>query len=133
MNLSHDNDSNFNFPADWNCDKLGNVVNLVHGYQFRTTDFTSNGIPIIKIGNVIGGHLKLDDLGYIAENRFEEFKQYQIKNGDILMSLTGNIGRVVEVKNLILKLLQNYRVGKFEPINKNVIEKKYIKFLLSSD
>ena len=121
-----------NLPKGWEKQKLSDIINLIHGYQFRTNDFTENGIAIIKIGNVNGRTLDLSGLTYISEDRFEEFKQYELNEGDIVMSLTGNIGRVVEVNKLPFKVLQNYRVGKFEAINPNVIFKKYIKFVLSS-
>lgn len=119
--------------SDWKEMRLGEVVNLKHGYQFRRTDFTQEGLPIIKIGNVKGTGLFLEDLSFIDENRYEEFKSFEILNGDILMSLTGNIGRVVEVKNLPYKVIQNYRVGNFQPFDENEISKKFLKHLLATD
>lgn len=123
-----------NVPQNWKYGKLSDFVELIHGYQFRTTDFVEDGIPIIKIGNVNNSNLDLDreKLGFIDEERFPSFEQYEIFNEDILMSLTGNIGRVVEVKNLPFRVLQNYRVGKFESHDENILLKKYIKFILSS-
>ncbi len=119
--------------SDWKEMRLGEVVNLKHGYQFRRTDFTQEGLPIIKIGNVKGTGLFLEDLSFIDENRYEEFRSFEILNGDILMSLTGNIGRVVEVKNLPYKVIQNYRVGNFQPFDENEISKKFLKHLLATD
>lgn len=119
-------------PEKWDAKILSDVVNLIHGYQFRTTDFTEDGIAVIKIGNVNGTALNFENLSFISSDRYEEFKQYEIQSNDILMSLTGNIGRVVEVSNLPFTILQNYRVGKFEPINHFEIAKKYLKYLLSS-
>lgn len=119
-------------PSDWKASKLSEVVNLIHGYQFRTEDFTDNGIAVIKIGNVMGNSLKLDNLSFIDSKRLEEFSQYIIKEHDILMSLTGNIGRVIEVGSIHQEFLQNYRVGKFEPVNSFELYKRYIKYLLSS-
>jgi type I restriction enzyme, S subunit len=119
-------------PEKWESKVLSKIVNLIHGYQFRTTDFTEDGVAVIKIGNVNGTTLNLENLSYIASNRYEEFQQYAIQNNDILMSLTGNIGRVVEVQNIPFSLLQNYRVGKFEPISENQVFKNFLKYLLSS-
>lgn len=123
-----------NVPQNWKYGKLSDFVELIHGYQFRTTDFVDDGIPIIKIGNVNNSNLDLDreKLGFIDEKRLPSFEQYEILNNDILMSLTGNIGRVVEVKDLPFRVLQNYRVGKFESHNENILLKNYIKFILSS-
>ncbi len=120
-------------PENWDVAKLGSEVELIHGYQFRSDDFVEKGIPVIKIGNVIGSKLDLSELTYIDPNRFNDFKQYEIKDGDILMSLTGNIGRVIEVTNLPYEVVQNYRVGKFESKSHHRLVKRYIKYLLTSN
>jgi type I restriction enzyme, S subunit len=119
-------------PKDWKGSKLSDVVDLIHGYQFRSEDFTNDGIAVIKIGNVMGNDLKLDNLSFIDSSRRENFSQYKIEEGDILMSLTGNIGRVIEVGSLEKEYLQNYRVGKFIPVDSNELKKRYVKYLLSS-
>jgi type I restriction enzyme S subunit len=120
------------FDGEWKSEILGNVVNLQHGYQFRDDDFVEEGIPVIKIRNVIGYDLVLTDMTFVDSRRLEEFKSVVIENGDLLMSLTGNIGRVVEVKGIDKPMFQNYRVGKFTPIDKQVT-KALLKFILSSD
>lgn len=116
----------------WEKVTLSDFIDLKHGYQFRDTDFTENGIPIIKIGNVWERGLDLENVSFISKNRYEVFKQYEIKNGDILMSLTGNIGRVLEVKGLNETVLQNYRVGNFYSKDESVLEKHFIKWILGS-
>lgn len=126
-------DDNGNDFPEWEEKKLGDVCELFHGYQFRSSDFKQSGLAIIKISNVIGSNLNLSDLTYIDKGRFHEFERFEIKNNDILMSLTGNIGRVIEVKNTPFKLIQNYRVGKFIPLNEKILGKPFLKFLLMSD
>jgi type I restriction enzyme S subunit len=126
-------DDNGNDFEDWKEAILSEVVNLFHGYQFRTSDFTTKGIAVIKISNVIGNNLDLNNLTFIKKERFEDFKNFEINNDDILMSLTGNIGRIIEVKDKPFSLLQNYRVGKFIPLNENIINKPFLKYLLASD
>jgi type I restriction enzyme S subunit len=119
-------------PKDWNFDKLSKLINLKHGYQFRTDDFTEVGIPIIKINNITGGELDTQNLSFIDSNRLNQFKGFKLFQGDILMSLTGNIGKVIEIKNLNGIYLQNYRVGKFTSANESVLHKSLVKYILSS-
>jgi len=125
-------DDGCDFP-DWEEKKLGEVAELIHGYQFRSGDFVQQGIAIIKISNVIGSDLNLNDITYIDKKRYDEFKKFEINNGDILMSLTGNIGRVIEVRNKPFTLIQNYRVGNFRPFNEDELIKPFLKYLLISD
>jgi len=120
-------------PKDWDFDRLSNKIELIHGYQFRTDDFTEDGIAVVKINNVSGGYLDTSNLSFISSDRLEEFKKYEIKDNDVLMSLTGNIGRVVQVLCLDRVYLQNYRVGKFKAINQGVLHHNLIKHILSSN
>jgi len=120
--------------SNWTEEILSEHIGLRHGYQFRETDFTENGIQVIKIGNVTDDGLNLDAaVSYVSATRVSEFENIILAEGDILMSLTGNIGRVVEVKNLgNLVLFQNYRVGVFFPLNDRIF-KPFIRCILSSD
>lgn len=120
--------------SEINGEILSHHIGLRHGYQFRETDFTENGIQVIKIGNVTDDGLNLEaDVSFVSADRKKEFENITIADGDILMSLTGNIGRVVEVKNLNGKILfQNYRVGVFYPLNENIF-KPFIKWIFSSE
>ena len=120
-------------PKDWDYGVLGDQVELLHGHQFRNEDFTENGIPVIKISQVSpSGKLDLSSLTYISSDRLEEFKDKIIEEGDVLMSLTGNIGRVVVVRNVQDKFVQNYRVGKFIPKDTNRLDKIYMAIILAS-
>jgi len=98
---------------------------LIHGHQFLTSDFIKDddGIKVIKIANVQDGEFNTSGCDCISKERLSLFNDYLLKEGDILMSLTGNIGRVVVVPKLNEPLLQNYRVGKFVPkdINKDFL------------
>src|SRR5574344_2286741 len=81
-------------PEEWEIQTLDDHVDLLHGYQFRDGDFTEIGIPVIKISQISPtGQLNLSGLSYIDSNRLTEFSDKIIRNGDVLMSLTGNIGR----------------------------------------
>jgi len=107
------------------------LCDLVHGHQFLTSDFikSNDGIKVIKIGNVQEGKFNTSDCDCISKERLHNFKEYLLKEGDILMSLTGNIGRVVVVPKLNEPLLQNYRVGKFVPKD---VDKEFLAYGLAS-
>lgn len=111
---------------------LGDVVALRHGYQFRTPDFAKHGAKVIKISQVIGDGVVLtegcDKVPWELASGKEKFR---LKPGDVLMSLTGNIGRVGIVPETSEVLLQNYRVGLFAPINR-CISGEYMIHLLES-
>jgi len=107
------------------------ICDLIHGHQFLSSDFVndSNGIKVVKIGNVQDGRFNSEECDRISKDRLHLFSKYLLKEGDILMSLTGNIGRVVVLDKINEPLLQNYRVGKFIPKD---IDSKFLAYGLAS-
>lgn len=120
-------------PSNWKLVKYKDVAQLIHGYQFRDHDFTENGIPIVKIGEIgKEGNLNLSKCSFIENSRLEEFRNKILKNDDILMALTGaTLGKICCVSGLNRPVLQNYRVGKFVPIESK-LNKSYLFHFLSS-
>jgi type I restriction enzyme S subunit len=118
-------------PVDWNCEVLGDKVELCHGYQFRDFDFVEDGIPVVKIGQVTDAGLDLSRCSFVSEERQPEFKDICIKNGDVLMALTGaTLGKVCVAETRGDVLLQNYRVGRFEPREPGTVHKGFLFLLL---
>jgi type I restriction enzyme S subunit len=103
-------------PKDWEVVKITDVIDLIHGHQFRDYDFVDDGIPIVKIGSLIDGKgIRFDNATFVDSNKLDEFKSYLLYEGDVLMALTGaTLGKVSKV-NTHKTILQNYRVGKFVP------------------
>jgi type I restriction enzyme S subunit len=121
-------------PVGWEVVKSSQVFELIHGYQFRDYDFTEQGLPIVKIGQINrNGEIDMSDCSFIAEERAEEFADKRIFNGDVLMALTGaTLGKSCWVSGLEGDVYQNYRVGKFEPLDKEELSKRYLYYLVGS-
>lgn len=119
-------------PKEWEVKIFGKEVDLIHGHQFRDYDFSETGIPIAKIGQVKPENLDLSNCSYVKLGREVEFKNEIIRNGDVLMALTGaTLGKACLVSDLNGIVLQNYRVGRFEPIIvENDIDKRFLYYLL---
>lgn len=103
---------------------------LKHGFQFRDEHFVSSGIPVIKIANLnYGGDIKLLPKSFV--NQDEKFKKFELKQGDVLMALTGGtLGKTCKILENYGSLYQNYRVGKF--VSKDNAIDAYIYFVLQS-
>jgi len=125
---------NYNLPKKWISIKFSEIVYLRHGHQFRQYDFVEDGIPVIKIGQCkSNGILDLSKCNYVDKKRVDEFKNYSIKKGDLLMALTGGtLGKVTFVDKDYGVIFQNYRVGNFYPDEK-YISKKFLVIILKSN
>lgn len=121
-------------PREWNEEIFGEQIELVHGHQFRNYDFTEFGVAVVKIGQVKPENVDLSNCSFVSADRMEEFRNETIRNGDVLMALTGaTLGKACLVSNLSNPVLQNYRVGRFEPkIKENDIDKSYLYYTLTA-
>ena len=119
----------FRDAGPWEKTSLGRVAQLGSGYAFKSSKYVNDGrYQIITIANVQKGKLTLESIKRIAELP-SDIQQHQIlKIGDILISMTGNVGRVCRVDTE--GLLLNQRVGKLTPFG---INKEFFYQLLQRD
>lgn len=103
-------------PIGWSCKAISQIVMVKSGYAFKSKDFTNSGFPVIKIKNIIGdGTVDVDDCQYITSETALGLDRFLIKNGDILLAMTGaTVGKVGVFVNNGLPAYLNQRVAKFE-------------------
>lgn len=111
------------FSDEWISRKLGEIADFINGYTFLSSTYDDEGkYKIITIANVQGGKMDLAKVNKIREIP-ENIQPAQIlAKNDILISMTGNVGRVcrVDAENCLL----NQRVGKI--ISKNSANEDFI-------
>lgn len=74
---------------EWKEVRLGDIVEIVNGFAFKSKAFTLDGIPVIKIKNIKAGKVILNDLDYISTSDINP-KYTKIRSSDILITMTGN-------------------------------------------
>ncbi len=121
-------------PENWGYVICSDVFDLKHGYQFGHADFVENkGIKVLRIEQItVDGTINLDNCDSIDVRRLKDFEYILIREGDVLISLTGELIKPALVPKINELVLQNYRVGKCVSINKNKLFQKYIFYLLNS-
>lgn len=121
----------FEKDGEWEEKELGAVAKVKSGYAFRSNTYTQTGrYKIITISNVKNGYLDLTSNNFV-EHLPEDIQPHQIlQKGDILISMTGNVGRVCKVycDNCLL----NQRVGLVDVYSSDV-DKNFIYTILTSD
>ena len=109
-----DIDPESGLPYGWEQSTLGSLVAFHGGYAFKSKDYEENQkYKIVTIKNVQDGYFissTTDTISTIPDNIKPSQK---LNNGDYIMSLTGNVGRICLVygENYLL----NQRVVKLEP------------------
>lgn len=91
--------------------KLGDICNILNGYAFKSKKYVDKGIRVIRITNVQKGIIEDVDPKYYDISEIDNLKNYMLKENDLLISLTGNVGRVGLMVKEFLPAGLNQRVG----------------------
>ena len=66
--------------------KLGEVASFVNGYAFKPSDWSDNGMPIIRIQDLTGNSYKMNRYNGDIEQK------YKVQDGDVLISWSASLG-----------------------------------------
>ena len=112
--------------------RLGTVARVLNGYAFKSSEYVKDGIRIVRITNVQKGRIQDDDPRFIDISRSNEFGRFMLKKGDILISLTGNVGRVGITEESMLPAALNQRVGALK-LESEAVDHRYLFHVLNSE
>ena len=110
--------------------RLGDIVNVQNGFAFKSGDYCDAGHFVVRIGNVQDGELVLENPRFI-ELTDPKQDRFVLNAGDILVSLTGNIGRAAMVEAHHLPAVLNQRVARITTTTDTVSKDWVFAFLTS--
>ncbi|MDQ8192217.1 restriction endonuclease subunit S [Roseibacillus persicicus] len=116
----------------WEIDQIKDVCSLQNGFAFKSKDYSSSGARVIRITNVQNGYIADNTPRYIALSSLTNYKKFQINFDDILLSLTGDVGRVGRFPNHLLPALLNQRVCRIKNVDEARILKDFLFYFLDS-
>lgn len=92
---------------------LSGVATVRSGYAFKSSDWQTRGVPVIKIANIHPGTVDLAGCGYVSESIAHAARAYQSHKGDPLIAMSGaSVGEIGRVR-FSEPALVNQRVGIF--------------------
>ena len=108
------------FPCSWTPTTLGDMGTYINGMAFKPSDWTSEGLPIIRIQN-------LTDPGKPC-NRFSgDFDdRYRIRDGDLLISWSASLGAFIWDRG---EAILNQHIFRVE-VNQDLVEKYFLYYLV---
>ncbi|RDY22925.1 restriction endonuclease subunit S [Romboutsia maritimum] len=121
------------FSGDWNKKRLSEIASIKGGYAFKSKEFSNykDKYQVIKMGNLYQNQLLLDRSPSYKKEITEKEEQYLLKSGDIIITLTGTVGkkdfgysyRISDEKNLLL----NQRLGLIRN-KENISDDRFLKY-----
>ena len=112
--------------------KLGELCEIINGYAFKSEDYVGAGIRVIRITNVQKGFIEDKQPQFFPIEKKLEIEKYILKENDLLISLTGNVGRVALLDAEYLPAALNQRVACLR-IKDDRIQKSFLYHFLNSD
>lgn len=95
--------------------KLGDIATYINGYAFKPSDWSTEGLPIIRIQDLTGSSYKTNKYNGDYD------KKYEVNNGDILISWSASLGVFVWKND---KAVLNQHIFKVI-FNKKVVDKDF--------
>ena len=119
-------------PEGWAYLRVGDICQLKNGYAFKSGLYTNHGVRIIRIANVQDGYIEDNSPQYYTPEAMKGLEGFLLSEGDLLMSLTGNVGRVCFITKDFLPAALNQRVACIR--NNNVpIKIEYLYYFFQSE
>lgn len=123
--------------CDWKNVRIKNTSYLKGriGWQGLTTnDYKDEGAYLITGTDFENGKIKWDTCVHISEERYEEDKNIHIKEGDLLITKDGTIGKLAIVDKLLYKTTLNSGVMLIRANNNTLpYDNKYLYYVLKSN
>jgi type I restriction enzyme S subunit len=114
-------------PEGWEIRPLAGIAQLKNGYAFKSSTYKAFGrFDVVTIANVQDGFMDVAECNKIDVLPHDVQPHHRLELGDILISMTGNVGRVCRVNTT--NCLLNQRVGKLVPSS---VETSFLFFMLA--
>lgn len=110
--------------------RLGDTCDILNGFAFKSENYVDSGIRVIRIANVQKGYIE-DNTPVFYPLETNELDKYMLEEGDLLMALTGNVGRVAILKKEFMPAALNQRVACLR-LKTDRVAKDYLFHVLNS-
>ena len=108
-------ESLFSNVASWA--HIGDAAKLQSGYAFKSDNFKTSGVRLLRNANILPGQVYWDDAVFLSESDSEKYPSYALSTDDVLISLDRPIIssgiKVARVEADDLPALLVQRVGRF--------------------
>jgi type I restriction enzyme S subunit len=115
-----DRETHPTLPEGWCLASVGQISLLDVGFAFKSAEFSSNGIRLLRGENIEPGALRWIDVKHWPESKAKEFENLLIEEGDIILAMdrplisTGL--KIARARAADLPCLLVQRMARFKPL-----------------
>ena len=107
----------YKVPGNWCWIRISDIAQILNGFAFKSQVYADSGIRIIRISNVQDGYIEDNKPVFYPLDSQDFIKSFMLRDRDLLMSLTGNVGRVAIIDKSMLPAALNQRVACIRMLN----------------
>ena len=118
------------FTDPWEQRKLSEIATMharIGWQNLRTSEFLDNGDYMLITGtDFMDGAVNFDTCHYVERERYEQDKHIQIRNGSILITKDGTLGKVAYIQGLTMPATLNAGVFNVEIRDEKEVDNRYL-------
>ena len=112
--------------------RLDDILELQNGHAFKSSEYSESGYFVMRITNVQQGIISKNNPKYIQIDSALKLSKFILSEGDILLSLTGDVGRVGVIQQEHLPAVLNQRVARVSNNNLSKLDNRFLFHYLNS-
>lgn len=121
----------YELPEGWEWKRLDEIAEFGNGYAFKSSEFSAEGIPVLRISNIQDGKISHQNMAYITKDKLNKnADRFYIEPNDIVIAMSGATTGKIALNNTNQRLLQNQRVGRIATSNE--VLRRYLYYFLGS-
>ena len=122
----------------WEKVKLGDYIDTLKGFAFKSAKYTMEGIPIVRASNFTKDSISYDNIKYYSKEDANEYIKYRLTPFDVLVQTVGSwqnnpasvVGKVVCVPTSFSGALLNQNIVKLSPLDNECLDNRFLFYRL---
>ena len=127
--ITCDNGHYQNLPEGWGICKLSDLCKIENGFAFSSNDYMTEGVPLIRISNLVNNSIDLTECVYIQEKVDDRFF---VTKGDLLIAMSGATTGKMGVYSYEKTAYLNQRVANIRILDDSILLASYRDYFMQS-
>ena len=112
---------------------FANLYGRIGWQGLNSSEYGDEGVYLITGTDFYNGTIDFSKCVRVPEFRWEQNDKIQIKNGDLLITKDGTVGKLAIVTNLVEKATLNSGIMKIDFFRNDIVTKEYLFYILKSN
>jgi len=120
--------------------QLNQFVRHQKGFAFKSTDYVSSGIPVVRVSNFTDDSIDTADFKYVTSTIADDKAIFELMENDVVIATVGSwpknpasvVGKVIRVPPEATPSLLNQNAVILKPISNERYDKDYLYYILKN-